>query len=113
MTKNSKKIPAQIDKISKSVSYFTSNHLYGTRYSKKVLLQMENNLKTGQPDFHGFPKIVDNYAILGRRQLIKGRDGFTRTKITLDGGYKALDGHFEWIIEADSTVNHRLFVPKS
>lgn len=72
---------------------------------------MENNLKTGQPDFHGFPKIVDNYASKGQRELIKGKDGLTRTKITIDGGYKGLDGHFEWIIEADSSVNHRLFIP--
>lgn len=77
----------------------------------KVIFQMENNLTTGLPYFHGFPKIVDNYASFGQRRLITGRDGLTRTKITLDGGYKGRDGHFEWIIETDSSVNHRLFIP--
>jgi hypothetical protein len=105
------RMPVQVTKISKNISRLPSNPLHGTRYSKKVLLQMEKNLKTGQPDFHGFPKIVDNYANLGQRELIKGKDGLIRTKINLDGGYKGLDGHFEWIIEADSSVNHRLFVP--
>jgi RHS repeat-associated protein len=95
----------------KTISRLPLNPLQGTGYSKKVLFQMEHNLKTGQPDFHGFPKIVDNYANLAQRELIKGKDGINRLKITLNGGYKNLDGHFEWIIEADKSVNHRLFVP--
>lgn len=72
---------------------------------------MEKNLKSGLPDFHGFPKIVDNYAGFGQRELIKGKDGLTRMKINLDGSYKGLEGHFEWIIEANRLVNHRLFIP--
>jgi len=91
--------------------YTPPNPLHGTRYSKKVLIQMEHNLKTGQPDFHGFPRIVDNYANFGQKELIKGNDGFNRVKISLDGGYKGLDGYFEWIIEVDKSVNHRLFIP--
>jgi hypothetical protein len=72
---------------------------------------MENNLKTGQPDFHGFPRIADNYAHLGKKDLIKGNDGFFRTKISLEGGYKGRGGYFEWILEADNTINHRKFIP--
>lgn len=105
------RMPAHIARISKSISRLPSNPLQGTKYSRKVLLQMEANLKTGQPDFHGFPKLVDNYANLGQREIIRGRDGIHRLKINLDGGYKGQNGHFEWIIETDKSVNHRLFVP--
>jgi hypothetical protein len=95
----------------KHLSHSTSNPLHATEYTKKALHQMKNNAKTGQPDFHGFPKIVDNFASLGKKNHFKRGDGLIRTKITLEGGYKGLDGHFEWIIEADNMVNHRIFVP--
>lgn len=26
--------------------------------------------------------------------------------------HKGVDGHFEWIVEQDKLINHRLFVPK-
>lgn len=72
---------------------------------------MEKNLKTGKTDSHGFPKIVDNYAGLGKKEFILGRDGLNRTKIMLEGGYKGQNGYFEWIIEANDTINHRIFIP--
>ena len=96
----------------KAVSRASSNPLYGTKYTKKVLFQMENSLKTGKPDFHAFPRIVDNYAGLGKTELIKGKDGLARVKISLEGGYKRQDGCFEWILESDQSVNHRIFIPK-
>ena len=105
------RIPGQVSKIVKHMSPLSPNPLSGTKYSRKVLFQMEHNLKTGSPDFHGFPKIVDNYANLGQRELIKGKDGINRIRVSLDGGYKGSDGCFEWIIESDKSVNHRLFVP--
>ena len=80
-------------------------------YIRKVLLQKENNLKTVKPYLHGFSKIVDNYAGLGQKELIKGKDGISRLKISLEGSYKDQEGHFEWILESDQSVNHRLFIP--
>lgn len=73
---------------------------------------MKRSIKTGETDFHGFPRIVDNYAHLGKFESIIGRDGRTRTKITLKGGYKNREGHFEWIIEPNKAINHRIFIPK-
>jgi len=29
-----------------------------------------------------------------------------------EGSYKGQDGCFEWIVENDKTINHRLFMPK-
>jgi hypothetical protein len=52
---------------------------------------------------------VDNYAGFGRQELFKGGDGIERIKIVLGGEYRGIDGHFEWIIEPDKSVNHRLF----
>jgi RHS repeat-associated protein len=88
------------------------NPLEGTTYTGKVRAQMRQNPKTGRPDNHGFPLQVDNSAGLGRQTTIKGGDGVTRAKIELDGSYNGKQGTFEWIIEPNGTVNHRLFVPK-
>ena len=85
------------------------NPLKGTFYSEKVIKQMLPNLKTGITDFHGFPKIVDNYAKYGKINKITGRDGIYRTKINLDGSFRGNKGSFEWIIEPDNSINHRIF----
>jgi hypothetical protein len=105
------RMPIQIAKTAKAISRIPSNPLQGAKYTRKVLLQMENNLKTGNPDFHGFPRLVDNYAGLGKTELIKGKDGLTRVKISVEGGYKGQEGYFEWILESDTSVNHRIFIP--
>lgn len=102
------KIPNSIRKITNID--IVSNPLNKIRYSEKVLQQMQVNLKTGLPDFHGFPKIVDNYAGLGQKTIVTGRDGIKRLKISLRGGYASQEGYFEWIINQDNIVNHRLFV---
>jgi hypothetical protein len=73
---------------------------------------MRTNSKTAQTDFHGFPRVVDNYAKFGRIESLVGRDGISRTKISLPGGYRGREGNFEWIVEVDKTINHRLFVSK-
>lgn len=72
---------------------------------------MRLDASTARSDFHGFPRVVDNYAQLGRRQTFIGGDGVSRVKVSLDGGYFGKEGHFEWIIEPNKSVNHRLFVP--
>ena len=74
---------------------------------------MKLDLKTGCPDYHGFPRIVDNYAGIGRTELITGKDNVKRLKVSLDGSYQKRDGVFEWIVENDKSINHRLFVPKN
>jgi hypothetical protein len=88
------------------------NPLENTKYREKVINQMQPKLKTGKPDYHGFPDIVDNYAGDGTQTTITGGDGITRTKIELEGSYGNKIGKFEWIIEGDRSINHRLFVPK-
>lgn len=45
------------------------------------------------------------------KELIAGRGGISRVKISLKGAYKGQEGHFEWILEADRSVNHRFFIP--
>lgn len=101
----------QLGATPKLSSNISESPLKNTRYTKKVLAQMERNLKTGQTDFHGFPRTVDNYAGLGKKELIQGRDGLTRMKVTVKGAYKGKSGIFEWIVEADGSINHRIFIP--
>jgi len=91
---------------------FANNPLTETRYTGKVLDQMRLNAQTATPDFHAFPRIVDNYAAFGRQEIIIGGDRAARLKVSLPGSYQSRDGLFEWIIESNKTVNHRLFVPK-
>ncbi|WP_075006671.1 RHS repeat-associated core domain-containing protein [Stigmatella aurantiaca] len=90
-----------------------ANPLAGVTYTGKVRSQIRPNLKTGRPDDHGFPLEVDNFAGSGRQTTITGGDGVNRMKIELDGSYNGKHGKFEWIVEPNGTVNHRLFVPTS
>ena len=95
-----------------SPSQGPANPLNGTKYTEKVRAQMRPGLKSGRPDNHGFPLEVDNSARLGSRTTITGGDGIDRTRIELEGSYQGKDGVFEWIIEPDGGVNHRLFKPR-
>ncbi|MCH9625856.1 MAG: hypothetical protein S4CHLAM123_10400 [Chlamydiales bacterium] len=88
-----------------------TNPLEGTKYTQKVLQQMRPNLNTGFSDFHGFPQVVDNYARFGKKRTIIGRDGIERTKISIHGCYQKRYGHFEWMVEPNLNINHRLFIP--
>ena len=53
----------------------------------------------------------DNFARQGTTRQITGRDGIVRTKVELRGDYRGKQGTFEWILESDGSINHRLFVP--
>ena len=85
-----------------------SNPLAGTTYSAKVQSQM------AQPGdlYHGFPSIIDQFAGEGSMSNIVGNDGTTRSLLELPGAVNGKSGNFQWIIEPDNTVNHRLFVPQ-
>ena len=83
------------------------NILTGTTYTSKVRRQMEMG------DYHAFPKVVDNYASLGKTEKIIGNDGVSRTKLSIKGGYKGKEGNFEYIIEPDKKINHRKFEPNN
>lgn len=85
------------------------NPLDGTTYTAKVQGQMRPNLRTGIPENHGFPRIVDNYAGQGKQSVFQGGDGVWRTKVELPGSYRGKNGVFEGIIEPDGFVNHRFF----
>jgi RHS repeat-associated protein len=91
------------------------NPLNGTTYTAKVRAQIQ------QGDYHSFPQSVDGFAGDGTTTTIVGGDGIARTKVVLEGVMRVYDksgnakdvlGHFEWIINPDRTVNHRIFVPR-
>lgn len=83
---------------------FNNNPLENITYSDKVLSQMKLN------DYHGFPETVDSFGGDGIKTTIIGGDGISRTKIEIPGGYKGKNGVFEYIIEPNDSVNHRIFV---
>ena len=73
-------------------------------YSQKVLDQMDRDI------YHGFPSLIDDIALKhGVQKTIQGGDGVMRTKVTLPGSINGKSGAYEWIVEPNGIVNHRLF----
>lgn len=101
---------SQIDKAIKNnsvakVEESVDSFFEGTRYSKKVILQMKDN------DLHSFPESVKSFTNSGKISELIGNDGIVRTKLEIPGTYKGKKGNFEFIKEPDGTINHRFFQP--
>ena len=79
----------------------------GSRYTQKVLEQMKN----GADKFHSFPESVGAFERAGTVRTITGGDGVVRQMLEIPGSYGGRNGVFQFIKEADGTINHRLFVP--
>jgi RHS repeat-associated protein len=84
----------------------------GTNYTPKVLLQMES----GVGEFHSFPESVTAFENEGAVRTITGGDQIARDMLEIPGSYRSAggnlyDGVFQFIMEADGSINHRLFVP--
>jgi hypothetical protein len=79
--------------------------LAGTRYTSKVI----DDIARG--DRHAFPLEVDNFAGDATVTPLRGGDGVLRQKVVLPGYWRGEQGTFQWIIEPDKAVNHRLWVP--
>jgi len=75
----------------------------GTRYTDKVIGQMK------QGDFHAFPESVTAFQDAGALSKLTGRDGLVRDMLKIPGEYRGKEGNFEFIKEADGSINHRLF----
>jgi RHS repeat-associated protein len=74
------------------------------RYTDKVIRQMDTDI------YHGFPSLIDRYAIkYGEKTIINGADGIKRTRIILPGSINGRNGVYEWIVEPNGMINHRLF----
>jgi hypothetical protein len=83
------------------------NSLASTSYSSKVINQMANTAD----QFHSFPKQVDNFGSYGAVSKIVGNDGIQRLMLRIPGSLNGINGNFEYIIEPDGIINHRLFRP--
>jgi hypothetical protein len=90
----------------KNSKLLLENPLDGTIYSDKVLRQMKED------KYHSFPESVDGFAGGGKVTMKPGGDGVPRKFIELEGSYMGKEGVFEWIIESNNTIFHRLFRPK-
>ncbi len=104
---------AGVARVARSGGTGKANPLEGATYTGKVRQQIRPNQRTGTTDNHGFPLVVDNFAGRGTTRQITGGDGVVRTRVELSGSYRGKEGTFEWIVEPDGTVNHRLFVAAS
>ncbi|MDX2186226.1 MAG: RHS repeat-associated core domain-containing protein [Opitutaceae bacterium] len=79
----------------------------GTKYTTKVLRQMEG----GAGEFHSFPRAVEAFENSGTVRWVRGGDNVVRDMLEIPGSYGGRDGAFQFIKNADGTINHRLFVP--
>ena len=81
-----------------------SGPLAGTRYTPKVMKDMQADI------YHGFPKIIDDLAgEYGTTSEITGGDSIPRTRLSLPGNINGVPGEYEWLINPDGTINHRYF----
>lgn len=62
-----------------------------------------------QADFHAFPESVTASQEAGQLSKLTGRDGVVRDMLKIPGEYRGKEGNFEFIKEADGSINHRLF----
>lgn len=75
----------------------------GTSYTNKVLGQIKKG------DYHAFPESVKAFESSGIVSTITGGDGVTRQILKIPGEYGGKKGVFEFIKEANGSINHRLF----
>ena len=47
----------------------------------------------------------------GKVKTITGGDGITRKLLEIPGSYRCKTGFFQYIIESNNTINHRIFIP--
>ncbi len=82
----------------------------GASYTSKVLQQMQG----GVGEFHSFPESVTAFESAGTVRTVTGGDGVVRQVLEIPGSYgRGGNGVFQFIKNADGTINHRLFVPNS
>jgi len=94
-------------KAASTTSGALANPLKGIKYTDKVLKQISNT----DDLYHAFPSQIDDLARMSDVSKIKGADGVVRDLVKMPGSINGKSGTFQYIIEADRTVNHRLFVP--
>lgn len=88
----------------------TPSFFEGASYTPKVLKQMQG----GVGEFHSFPESVTGFESAGTVRSITGGDGAIRQVLEIPGSYgSGGNGVFQFIKNADGTINHRLFVPNS
>jgi hypothetical protein len=83
------------------------NPLKGTTRTPKVNKQISNTAD----QYHSFPESIDDMAGQGTVTKITGGDGVVRTKVELPEAINGKTGKYEWIIEPNNTINHRVFIP--
>ena len=82
-----------------------SDFFKGTRYTDKVLAQMKKG------DLHSFPESVKAFQESGQVVKVTGNDGVVRDTLKIQGEYQGKTGAFEFMKEADGSINHRFFKP--
>lgn len=83
--------------------YESSNSLENIHYTEKMIEQM----KIG--DFHSFSELVRQEGSAGKKTIMQNGDGSYVLKVEIESDYQGHHGNFEFIIEADSSCNHRFF----
>ena len=84
----------------------TINPLARVTYSDAVISKM-SNAPIGE--YHNFSMIIDNFGSSGRMIHKVGGDGAKYIYLTIEGSFTKTPGVFEYIIDTNNQVTHRLF----
>jgi hypothetical protein len=85
----------------------STNPLENTQYTPRV----DKQATSVDDTYHVFPSLDDTLAQECDATIIVGGDGVTRTLVQIPGSVDGETGVYEYIINSDSKVNYRLFVP--
>lgn len=87
----------------------------GATYTDKVKGQMAQSPVDGRAldKYHGFPSMVDEAAKAAKSTPFIGGDGKIRSLVEVPGAVGDKPGKFEYITNADKTINHRHFAEKA
>lgn len=68
--------------------------------------------KVACPLLRTFPRHIDSIATKNDVSKMTGGDGTVRTLVEMQGNVNGKPDVFQYIIEPNGTINHRLFMPK-
>src|SRR5690606_30175989 len=60
--------------------------------------------------YHGFDRLVDNFARFAKEFNLKGADSIMRMLYQIEGSLNGEIGLFEWIVEPGKGITHRFFI---
>lgn len=106
------KIPSKTSTIAPGIKAIVNDIDHITTSINHPVLNFE---RTGSAlkldEYHDFHKIVDNFGRFAQRFDLIGNDKILRDLYQIEGSLNGKVGIFEWIVDYNVGITHRLFIP--